>query len=86
MDKPIGQVTLRFIHAKRKTELERRSHSTGKIRPFPTPLMGAFIREMQERLKEKKIGYKIEFLREIIKEVRVRGREITLKIRTCCYI
>jgi len=33
---------------------------------------------MQERLRANKIGYKKEFLREIIKEVRVRGREITL--------
>ena len=33
---------------------------------------------MQERLRTKKIGYKKEFLREIIKEVRVKGREITL--------
>jgi hypothetical protein len=62
----------------RKAELEKGSRSAAKIRPIPTPLMGAFVREMQERLKAKKIGYKMEFLREIIKEVRVRGREITL--------
>jgi hypothetical protein len=38
----------------------------------------AYIQEMQERLRAKKIGYKREFLREVIKEVRVRGKEITL--------
>ena len=36
---------------------------------------------MQERLRDKKIGYKREFLREIIKEVRVKGREITLSYK-----
>ena len=40
--------------------------------------MASYIREMQERLRAKKLGYKKEFLREIIKEVRVRGSEITL--------
>jgi hypothetical protein len=43
--------------------------------------MSTYIREMQARLRTKKIGYKREFLREIIKEVRVRGREITLSYR-----
>ncbi len=36
---------------------------------------------MQERLRTKKIGYKKEFLRKIIKEVRVKGREISLTYR-----
>jgi hypothetical protein len=40
--------------------------------------MDGYIREMQERLREKKIGYKNEFLREILKDGRVRGREVTL--------
>jgi hypothetical protein len=40
--------------------------------------MNAYIQEMQERLRAKKIGYTREFLREIIKEVRVRGKEIIL--------
>ena len=40
--------------------------------------MASYIREMQERITAKKIGYKKKFLREIIKEVRVKGREITL--------
>ena len=41
--------------------------------------MNIYIREMQERLRTKKIGYKKEFLREMIrKKSRVKGREITL--------
>ena len=60
-----------------KATLEK-SRSRAKILPIPTPLMAAFIKQMQERLRDKKIGYKKEFLKEIIKEVRVRGKEITL--------
>jgi site-specific DNA recombinase len=63
---------------KTKNSLEQKSRSTAKILPIPTPLMNTYIREIQERLRAKKIGYKKEFLREIIKEVRVKGREITL--------
>jgi hypothetical protein len=37
-----------------------------------------YIRQIQMRLPEKKIGYKREFLREILKEVRVRGTEVRL--------
>ena len=33
---------------------------------------------MQLRLREKKIGHKKEFIREILKEVRVRGSEVRL--------
>ena len=66
---------------KTKSELSRKSQSKGKIVPIPTELMSAYIREMQARLRTKKIGYKKEFLREVIKEVRVRGREITLSYR-----
>lgn len=43
--------------------------------------MDNYIKEMQKRLKEKTIFAKREFLREIIKEIRVRGKEITLKYR-----
>ncbi len=63
---------------KTKADLERKSQSKGKIVPIPTKLMSAFIREMQAKLRVDKIGQKKEFLREIIKEVRVRGRNITL--------
>ena len=40
--------------------------------------MDRYIREVQLRLRQKKIGYKKEFLREILKEVRVRGSEVRL--------
>ena len=40
--------------------------------------MDQYIREMQVRLRAKKIGYKKEFLREILKEVRVRGNDVRL--------
>src|SRR5262249_42347535 len=63
---------------KTKADLAQKSSSVGKVLPIPTPLMNNYIREMQERLRTKKIGYKKEFLREIIKEVRVKGREISL--------
>jgi len=63
---------------KTKAELARKSQAKAKVIPIPTELMIAYVREIQTRLKAKKAGYKKEFLREIIKEVRVRGREITL--------
>ena len=60
---------------KTKADLVRKSQSKGKIVAIPTELMSAFIREIQANLmRANKIGQKKEFLREIIKEVRVRGR------------
>jgi hypothetical protein len=41
--------------------------------------MDEYIRQM--RLREKKLGYKKKFLREILKEVRVRGSEVRLTYR-----
>jgi hypothetical protein len=63
---------------RRKADLEKASRATAKILPIPTRLMDSYIRELQLRLREKKIGYQKEFLREILKEVRVRGNEVTL--------
>ena len=40
--------------------------------------MDDYIGQMQLRLREKKIGHKKEFIREILKEVRVRGSEVRL--------
>lgn len=62
---------------KTKATLEN-SRSRAKILLIPTPLMAGSIKQMQKRLRDKKIGYNKEFLREIIKEVRVRGKEIIL--------
>ena len=46
---------------KTKADLAQKSRSVGKVLPIPTPLMNNYIREMQERLRTKKIGYKKEF-------------------------
>src|SRR5215813_5733058 len=66
---------------RRKVELQKKSRSRATILPIPTRLMNDYIREMQLRLREKKIGYKKEFLREILKEVRVRGKSVRLIYR-----
>lgn len=63
-----------------QAKLER-SRSSAEIRPIPTALMDAYIEAVQKRLREKAIGSKKEFLKEIIREVRVRGKEITLTYR-----
>jgi site-specific DNA recombinase len=66
---------------KTQTKLEQQSRSRGEIRPIPTALMNTYIKEMQKRLRERAIGAKREFLKETVKEVRVRGKEITLTYR-----
>jgi hypothetical protein len=43
--------------------------------------MYEYIRTMQVRLRAKKIGYKKEFLREILNEVKVRGNDVRLTYR-----
>jgi hypothetical protein len=43
--------------------------------------MAQYIRAMQARLCEKKIGYKKELLREILKEVRIKDTTATLKYK-----
>lgn len=43
--------------------------------------MAQYVRDMQVRLREKKIGYQKEFLREILKKVRIKGNSVTLKYR-----
>ena len=63
---------------RRKIDLEKKSRSVATVSPIPTKLMDQYIRAMQDRLREKKIGYKREFLKEILKEVRVRNKEVTL--------
>ena len=68
------------LSAKTQAKLEQRLNSKAEIRQIPTALMDAHIKEMQKRLKERAIGSKREFLKEIIREVRVRGKDITLSI------
>jgi site-specific DNA recombinase len=63
---------------KKKIALEKKSQSDARVVSIPTALMKSYVRNMQERLRERKIGSKKEFLREIVKEVRVRGNTIQL--------
>ena len=62
----------------RKIHLQKKARAQTKISPIPTRLMDEYIRAMQIRLRAKKIGYKKEFLREILQEVRVRGNDVRL--------
>ena len=50
----------------RKAALQKKFRRQAKVLPIPTGLMDRYIREMQLRLRQKKIGYKKEFLREIL--------------------
>jgi hypothetical protein len=47
----------------RKVHLQKTADVKTKIIPIPTRLMNVYIRELQVRLRAKKIGYKKEFLR-----------------------
>ena len=63
----------------RRVDLQKKSRAQARVLPIPTRLMDEYIRQM--RLREKKLGYKKEFLRKILKEVRVRGSEVRLTYR-----
>ena len=63
---------------KRKVELHNKARAGAKITPIPTRLVAEYVRRMQMRLRAKKIGYKKEFIREILKEVRVKGNAVRL--------
>ena len=62
----------------RKVEVQKKSQAKARILPIPTRLMDEYVRQMQMRLRSKKVGYRKEFLREILKEVRVRGTEVRI--------
>ena len=62
----------------RKVELHRKARVGAKILPIPTRLMNEYVRQMQMRLRQKNIGFKKEFIREILKEVRVKGNAVRL--------
>jgi site-specific DNA recombinase len=66
---------------KRKTEVEKLCRARTKVIPIPTALMKTYIKELQGRLAAKQIGSKKEFLREIVKEIRIRGSEVVLTYR-----
>jgi site-specific DNA recombinase len=66
---------------KNQARLEQERRLKSKIQPIPTQLMDGFINIMQAWLKEKRVGYKREFLRDLLKEVRVDGDKVTLTYR-----
>ena len=52
---------------RRKVELQKKSRSAARVLLIRTELMAQYVRDMQVRLREKQIGYKKTFLREILK-------------------
>ena len=62
---------------KTKTTREK-ARSRAKILPIATTLTAAFIKEIQKRLRDKKIGYNKDLSREIIKEARAGGKQVIL--------
>jgi site-specific DNA recombinase len=62
----------------RKVELEKKTRGRARVLTIPTRLMDDYVRQIQQRLRQEKVGYKKEFIREILKEVRVRGNEVRL--------
>jgi hypothetical protein len=66
---------------KTQSRLEQRARARTDIRPIPTPLMDSYIKEVQKRLREKAIFAKREFLTEIVKEIRVRDKQVTVTYR-----
>ena len=63
---------------KKKESLDQERLKVKTISAIPTAKMDAYINEMRDRLAVKQIGAKREFLREVVKEVRVRGSSVTL--------
>jgi hypothetical protein len=59
---------------KKKIALEKKSQAGATVRVLPTAFMNTYIHALLDRLRETKLGAKKEFLREIVKEVRVRAR------------
>lgn len=63
---------------KKKQALDQNRRGVTKISAIPTARMDAYVAEMRRRLAVKQIGAKKEFLQEVLKEVRVRGSNVTL--------
>src|SRR5262244_2149737 len=63
---------------KKKQALDRDRPGVKRVSAIPTAHMDAYVAEMQRRLAVKQIGSKREFLQEVLKEVRVRGSNISL--------
>jgi chromosome segregation ATPase len=66
---------------KKKQALDHERRGASKISPIPNSQIDSYITEMQRRLAAKQIGAKREFLQEVVKEVRVRGRDVTVSYK-----
>jgi hypothetical protein len=66
---------------KNQARLDQQRRIKSKVVPIPTELMNSYIRATQARLKGKNVGYKREFLRELLKEVKIDGDKVTLTYR-----
>ncbi len=63
---------------KKKQALDHNGRSVKTVSAIPTSRMDAYVAEMRRRLAANQIGAKREFLQELLKEVRVRGNNVTL--------
>jgi hypothetical protein len=63
---------------KKKIALEKKSRASATVRLIPTALMNGYVQALQKRLREKKLGAKKEFIREIVKEVRIRDKTVQM--------
>jgi len=63
---------------KKKQALDQNRRGVAKISAIPTAQMDRYVAEIRRRLVEKRIGAKREFIQEVLKEVRVRGSNVTL--------
>ena len=77
-----GRTLSRFSGAKAFAE---RSRPAGNVSPIRTELMERYVREMQLCLREKKIGCKKEFLREILKELRSAIQQSSVNFKAALY-
>lgn len=63
---------------KKKHALEHNRPGVKTVSAIPTAHTDAYVAELQRRLAEKQIRAKRQFLQEVLKEVRVRGSNVTL--------
>ncbi|MGH7828496.1 MAG: recombinase family protein [Candidatus Binatia bacterium] len=63
---------------KKKQALDHNGRRVKTVSAIPTSHMDAYVTEIRRRLAAKQIGAKREFLQEVLKEVRVRGNNVTL--------
>lgn len=68
---------------KKKILLEKKSPAGATVRVIPTAFMNSYIQKktLQETLRERKLGAKREFLREIVKEIRIRNKTVQILYR-----